>query len=71
MKKRRLKRQSRRNALKISGDFDGPFSPSFLKVLFLWYNGSRDCIIPVTQKKVIRPAMNINISNWPISGLVR
>jgi len=35
MKKRRLKKHKRRNALYISGDFEEPLSPSFLKVLFL------------------------------------
>jgi hypothetical protein len=70
-KKSRLKKHKRRNALKISGDLEIPLSPIFLKVLFLWYRGRSDWIIPVTQKKVISPAMNMNISHWPISALVR
>jgi hypothetical protein len=62
-KNRRLKKHNNRNALNISGDLVVPLSPIFLNVLFLEYRGSNDWIIPVTQKNVIRPAMNINISH--------
>jgi hypothetical protein len=40
-------------------------------VLFLWYNGRSDWMIPVTQKKVINPAINSTISHEPISARVR
>jgi len=35
------------------------------------YNGSKDCIIPVTQKKLMKLAINMNISHEPISAGVR
>ena len=66
-----LKTHSNRKALNISGDLAVPLLPIFLYVLFLWYRGSNDWIIPVTQKKVINPAMNMNISHSPISALVK
>jgi len=66
-----LKKHNMRNALNISGDFSGPFSPSFRYVLFLLYNGRSDWLIPVTQKKVESEAINMNPSNCPISYVVR
>jgi len=71
MKTRTLKKLRRRKALYISGDFWVPLLPILRKVLFLWYKGNKDCMIPVTQKKVNIPAMNINISHCPISARVR
>jgi hypothetical protein len=71
MKNKRLKASSRMNALNISGDFSLIFSPSLLKDRFRLYNGNSDCIMPVTQKKLRKLAININISHDPISAGVR
>lgn len=35
---------------------------AFANVLLLLYNGSSDCIIPFTQKKLIAPERKINFS---------
>ena len=69
-KNRKLKKQSNRKALNISGDLPLPFSPTLLYVLFLWYNGSSDWIIPVTQKKLSRVEIKRNVSHEPISARV-
>ena len=63
-----LKAHNSRKALNNSGDLSTPLSPTFLYVLFLWYKGSSDCIIPVTQKNVKKLLMNMNISHCPMSS---
>jgi len=56
---------------KSRGDFLVPFSPILWKVLFLLYRVKSDWLIPVTQKNVITPAINMNISNCPtFSGVI-
>ena len=66
---RRLKKKRRINALKISGDFFFKDRFWLSKALLLFARVRKDCIKPVTQKKVTRPAININASKRPISLL--
>lgn len=57
-KARTLKPVIRIKALKSSGDLIDVFSPLFPKVLLLLNRGNKDWINPVTQKKLMKLAIN-------------
>lgn len=68
---KKLKNVSNRKALNISGDLPDTSPPFLLKVLLLLYIGSKDCMIPVTQKKLMMLAINRKTSYTPISAVER
>jgi hypothetical protein len=67
----KLKKASRIKALNISGDFSELFSPSLENALLFLYRGRKDWIRPVTQKKLIKPAINKKTSKTPICSAER
>jgi len=69
MKITRLKKLTSRNALNISGDLYFSSLVTEENVRLLLYRGRNDCTRPVTQKKLRKLAIKLNISKIPISSV--